>query len=175
MIESRVVQYPDLKTAAFTALNPLQKVPALIRADGTTVFESNVILAYLEDKYKEAGPSLEPPTAEAGRRCSCSAAFTTSTSHRPTARRPDFRIRRAPCTSAQAGTGAARGMDLQTRAAKLGEIWRQLSWLEAEARKGGARRAAPARRRSHSRRSHVVPHLRLHGIRAARLRLASPL
>ena len=28
--------------------------------------------------------------------------------------------------------GPARGMDLPTRAAKLGEIWRQLNWLEAE-------------------------------------------
>lgn len=31
--------------------------------------------------------------------------------------------------------GPARGMDLQTRAAKLGEIWRQLNWLEAEVTK----------------------------------------
>ena len=40
-IESRIVKYPDLQTAEFAALNPLKKVPALIRADGTTVFESN--------------------------------------------------------------------------------------------------------------------------------------
>ena len=52
------------KTAAFAAVNPLKKVPALIRADGTTVFESNVILNYLEDKYKDAGEPMTPPTAE---------------------------------------------------------------------------------------------------------------
>ena len=31
--------------------------------------------------------------------------------------------------------GPARGMDLPTRAAKLGEIWKQLSWLEAQVQK----------------------------------------
>ena len=28
--------------------------------------------------------------------------------------------------------GAARGMELKTREAKIGEIWRQLTWLEAQ-------------------------------------------
>ena len=135
VIESRVVQYPDLKTAAFTALNPLQKVPALIRADGTTVFESNVILAYLEDKYKEAGPSLEPPTAE-GRQamqllCRVHDLYIAS----PNCTAPGFSHSQGAMYLSTGWHGAARGMDLQTRAAKLGEIWRQLSWLEAEARK----------------------------------------
>jgi len=40
LVETRMVQYTDLKTRAFTAINPLKKVPALIRADGATVFES---------------------------------------------------------------------------------------------------------------------------------------
>ena len=35
-IERHVVTYPELKTAEFAALNPLKKVPALIRTDGTT-------------------------------------------------------------------------------------------------------------------------------------------
>ena len=50
VIETRTVTYPDLQTAEFAAVNPLKKVPALVRADGVTVFESNVILDYLEDK-----------------------------------------------------------------------------------------------------------------------------
>ena len=44
--------------------NPLKKVPALIRTNGTNVIESQVILSYLEDRYKDAGPSLEPATAD---------------------------------------------------------------------------------------------------------------
>merc|ERR1719482_2681488 len=64
LIETKVVQYPDLQTAAFAAVNPLKKVPGLVRTDGTTVFESNVILNYLEDKYKTEGAPLTPPTPE---------------------------------------------------------------------------------------------------------------
>ena len=37
---------------------------ALIRADGATVFESNVILDYLEDKHRDDGPRFLPPTPE---------------------------------------------------------------------------------------------------------------
>ena len=49
-VEHRFVKYPDLQTAAFAEVNPLKKVPALIRSDKATVFESNVILNYIEDK-----------------------------------------------------------------------------------------------------------------------------
>jgi len=65
-IETRTVVYTDLKTREFSAINPLMKVPALIRTDGVTVFESNVILNYLEDKYGEqlAEPRLKPATPE---------------------------------------------------------------------------------------------------------------
>ena len=63
-IDRKVVAYPDLKTPAFAKLNPLKKVPALVRGDGVTVFESNVILGYLEDKYGSAKPSFTPRTPE---------------------------------------------------------------------------------------------------------------
>ena len=43
-IETRVVTYPDLQAPEFASVNPLKKVPALIRSDGVTVFESNVIV-----------------------------------------------------------------------------------------------------------------------------------
>lgn len=64
LVETRTVKYPDLQTAEFAAINPLKKVPALIREDGSTVFESNVILSFLEDKYGDAGPSFKPATCE---------------------------------------------------------------------------------------------------------------
>ena len=63
-IDVRMVTYPELQTASFAAINPLKKVPGLLRADGTTVFESSVILNYLEDKYSEEGPAFTPSTAE---------------------------------------------------------------------------------------------------------------
>ena len=56
-ISTRVLTYPDLQSPDFISVNPLKKVPAFIREDGTCVFESMVILDYLEDKYKDEGRS----------------------------------------------------------------------------------------------------------------------
>lgn len=131
-IESRIVKYPDLQTAEFAALNPLKKVPALIRADGTTVFESNVILSYLEDKYKEEGPSLEPPTPE-GRQsmqllCRIHDLYIAS----PNCTAAGFSHSQGSMYLSNKWHGVARGMDLPTRAAKVAELWRQLSWLEQQ-------------------------------------------
>merc|ERR1719478_1604504 len=134
VIESRVVQYPDLKTPAFQALNPLQKVPALIRDDGTTVFESNVILGYLEDKFKEAGPSLEPPTAE-GRQamqllCRVHDIYISS----PNCTAPGFSHSQGamylpPYANKQ--VAAVRCMpDRSVRAGKIAELWKQRTWLD---------------------------------------------
>jgi glutathione S-transferase len=63
-IDVKMVTYPELQTASFAAINPLRKVPGLLRADGTTVFESSIILNYLEDKYSDEGPAFTPPTPE---------------------------------------------------------------------------------------------------------------
>ena len=69
-VERCVVTYPELKTRDYAAVNPLMKAPAFVRADGSTVFESAVILSYLEDKYASCadgsarGPSFKPPTPE---------------------------------------------------------------------------------------------------------------
>lgn len=45
--------YGGLKTEAYLKVNPMGKLPALIDADGTTVFESAVILDYIADKYSD--------------------------------------------------------------------------------------------------------------------------
>ena len=63
-IETRMIKYEDLQSEGFLAVNPLKKVPAFIRADGTCVAESDVILRYLEDKYSASGPSFTPDTPE---------------------------------------------------------------------------------------------------------------
>lgn len=49
----------DLKTAEFTAVNPRQKVPALVD-DGFAMYESAAMLEYLEDRYPGSGEPLWP-------------------------------------------------------------------------------------------------------------------
>ena len=49
----------DLKTAEFTAINPRQKVPALMD-NGFAMYESAAILEYLEDRYPDRGEPLWP-------------------------------------------------------------------------------------------------------------------
>ena len=81
------------------------------------------------------GPSLEPPTAE-GRQamqllCRVHDLYIAS----PNCTAPGFSHSQGAMYLSNGWHGAARGMDLPTRAAKLGEIWKQLSWLEAEVQK----------------------------------------
>jgi len=137
VIETRMVQYPDLQTPEFAAVNPLKKVPALIRTDSTTVFESNVILNYLEDKYADAGASLLPPTPE-GRQavdllCRVHDLYIAS----PNCTAPGFSHSQGAMYLSNGWHGAARGMDLPTREAKVREIWKQLNWLERQAAGAG--------------------------------------
>lgn len=53
-----------VKSPAYLALNPQGKMPLLVLPDGTPLPESQVIEAYLLDKYEGVGPSLLPPTPE---------------------------------------------------------------------------------------------------------------
>ena len=132
VIETRTIAYPDLQSPEFAKTNPLKKVPALIRSDDVAVFESHVILSYLEDKYKDFGPSFEPPSPE-GRQemqllCRLHDLYVAS----PNSTAPGFSHSQGAMYLSKEWHGRARGMDVSTRAAKLGELWRQLCWLEAE-------------------------------------------
>ena len=49
----------DLKSAEFTAINPRQKVPAIVD-NGFAMYESSAILEYLEDRYPDSGAPLWP-------------------------------------------------------------------------------------------------------------------
>ena len=131
-IETRTLAYPDLQSAEFARINPLKKVPALIRTDGTTVFESNVILTYLEDKFGDAGASFRPPTPEGRQEMELLKRIHDLYIASPNTTAPGFSHTQGAMYLSMGHHGAARGMDLPTRAAKLGEIWRQLSWLETE-------------------------------------------
>jgi len=131
-IERRVVAYPDLKSPEFAAINPLKKVPAFIRADGTCVFESAVILDYLEDLYADAAPSFKPPTAEGRQLMQLFIRIHDLYIASPNCCAPGFSHSQGAMYLSNGWHGAARGMDLKTREAKIGEIWRQLTWLEAQ-------------------------------------------
>ena len=131
-IERRVVSYPDLKSSEFAAINPLKKVPAFIRKDGSTVFESHVILGYLEDKYDQAQPSFTPATPEGRQLMQLFIRIHDLYIASPNCCASGFSHCQGAMYLSYGWHGAARGMDLPTREAKIGEIWRQLNWLEAQ-------------------------------------------
>lgn len=49
----------ELKSPEFTAINPRQKVPAIVD-NGFAMYESSAILDYLEDRYPQSGAPLWP-------------------------------------------------------------------------------------------------------------------
>ena len=59
-----------LNSDAYLALNPLAKMPVLQMEDGSGLPESQVIEAYLLDKYVDRSPSLVPATPELRARAS---------------------------------------------------------------------------------------------------------
>ena len=133
-IDVKMIAYPDLQTPEFAAINPLKKVPALIREDGVSVFESNVILNYLEDKYSAQGSrSFLPPTPE-GRQLMdlivrCHDLYVAS----PNCTAPGFSHSQGAMYLAPYETkfcSAARTIDRPSRAAKIQELYKQLIWLE---------------------------------------------
>ena len=128
-IATKMITYPDLQTSEFTKINPLRKVPALIEPNGATVFESDVILRYLEDKYGQR-KLFTPKTAEARQKMDliirCHDLYVAS----PNCTAPGFSHSQGSMYLSFGFHGEARGMDIQTRAAKLQELWKQLTWLE---------------------------------------------
>ena len=57
-VDSTFITYDDLRSEEYGRLNPLRKVPALVRGDGGTVFESDVILKYLAVWNSNVGHNL---------------------------------------------------------------------------------------------------------------------
>jgi len=128
-IETRTLTYPELKSEEFARINPLKKVPGLVRDDGVTAFESQVILNYLEDEYAEHKPCFKPVTPKA--RCHMELQIRVHDLYiaSPNCTAPGFSHSQGAMYLSRAWHGEARGMDLKTRAAKLEEIWKQLTWL----------------------------------------------
>jgi glutathione S-transferase len=138
-IGRHVVTYPELKTPEFAAVNPLMKVPGFVREDGTTVFESAIILNYLEDKYDSAAdgsprkPFFKPDTPEGRQEMDLLIRVHDLYIASPNCNAPGFSHSQGSMYLSYAWHGQARGMDLKTREAKVAEIWKQLNWLEKQA------------------------------------------
>lgn len=128
-IESRYLTQPQVKEPEFLRVNPLGKVPAIRRTDGNCVFESNVIMDYLEDKYSDSLPSFRPDTPEDRQVMNLMIRLHDLYISSANASAPGFTSSLAALYTSTEFHGKARGMDLPTRAAKLAEIWKQLHWL----------------------------------------------
>lgn len=63
-IDSTMITYADLQSPAYAHVNPLKKVPALMTDSGHPIFESFVIMQYLEDRFGDQGTPLVMDTPE---------------------------------------------------------------------------------------------------------------
>lgn len=130
IIERKVLKYPDLKTEEFAKINPLKKVPAFIRTDGTTVFESHVILSYLEDKWGNS--AFTPDTPEERQAVNLMIRIHDIYVASPNSTQPGFSHSQGCMYLSNAWHGEARGMSPETREAKLAELWTQVTWLDRQ-------------------------------------------
>jgi glutathione S-transferase len=64
LVDCKMITYPDLQSEEYQKINPLKKVPAFVTGQGDCVFESFVIMQYLEDKFGHIGMPLMPENAE---------------------------------------------------------------------------------------------------------------
>jgi len=136
-VDTRMVTYADLQSEEFRRVNPLKKVPGFVTQDGATIFEASVIMAYLEDAYGDEGPPMLPDGAAdkafVNLLCRCHDLYIAS----PNCTQPNFSHTQGAMylpPYATAFSAQERAMDRPTRAAKLAEIWKQLTWLEATIR-----------------------------------------
>jgi len=92
-----------------------------------------VILNYLEDKYADEGETFKPETPEMRQLMDLMIRVHDLYVASPNATAPGFSHSQGAMYLSVAWHGPARGMDAATRAAKVGELWKQLLWLESQA------------------------------------------
>lgn len=132
LVDTRMIVYSQLRDPELAAVNPLMKVPAFIQEDGDCLFESNVILGYLEDKYSHLQPSFLPDTPEVRAKMELMIRIHDLYISSPNCNEPGFSHSQGGMYLSLERHGARRAMDLPTRAAKLAEIWRQLTWINGK-------------------------------------------
>ncbi|CAB9526703.1 unknown protein (Partial), partial [Seminavis robusta] len=131
----------DLQSDAYSAINPGRKVPALITDTGMCLFEASVIMGYLEDRF---GKSTEKTNSMFVLESPDERAFVNLLVRvhdlyiaSPNCSQPNFSHTQG-CMyldpTPTPFTPARRTMDAATRAAKLAELYKQLCWLEEQAK-----------------------------------------
>mmetsp|Transcript_31083 Transcript_31083/g.48690 ORF Transcript_31083/g.48690 Transcript_31083/m.48690 type:complete len:729 (-) Transcript_31083:24-2210(-) len=138
-VETRMVTYGDLHTDEFLAVNPLRKVPALITANGTCIFESFVIMQYVEDKLGDwTDERFVPEDPEEKALVNLLVRIHDLYIASPNCTQPNFSHNQGAMYLAPYPTehcAKERTMDRPTRAAKIAELWKQLSWLDKQIEK----------------------------------------
>ena len=139
-VDTTWVKYEDLQSPEFAKVNPLRKVPGLVLPSGDTLFESSVILDYLEDKFSDYVPpsrteplSLQPDTPEGRAKMRLSVRIHDLYIASPNCTQPGFTHTQGAMYLAPYETkhcSADRTINRGDRASKLKEMWSQLVWLE---------------------------------------------
>lgn len=135
VVETKLLTPEEIESEAYANINPLKKVPSLITDKGLKLFEAAVILQYLEDRFGSFGPPcLVLETSPDDRALvnlivRCHDLYIAS----PNCAQPHFSHTQG-CMYLDPHptpfTPATRTMSAEIRAAKLCEIYQQLSWLE---------------------------------------------
>lgn len=129
VIETKMIVYADLQADDYEKINPTKKVPAFITDKGTCIFESFVIMQYLEDAYGHYGTPLMLVDPEERTLVHQLVRVHDIYISSPNCTQPGFHhTQGAMYLSGKMRADRVMGKD--ERAAKLKELWKQLSWLE---------------------------------------------
>jgi glutathione S-transferase len=138
IIEHKMLSMEDLRKEDYVKINPCRKVPALTTPNGMHLFESSVILNYLEDQFSQTIQKPFLPNTNAEDRAFVHLLVRIHDLYiaSPNANQPHFSHTQG-CMyldpTPTPFTPERRTMDAATRAAKLKELYEQLLWLESKA------------------------------------------
>lgn len=142
-VERIVISHDDLHNGMLEHVNPLKKVPAFKTDRGLALFESFVIMQYLEDRFgkvmetNSSTLSLLLDTPDDRAFCHLLVRLHDLYISSPNCTQPNFShtqgcmyLDPVPTTF----TPASRTMDVKTRAAKLADMYKHLKWMEGQIR-----------------------------------------
>ena len=116
--------YGGLNGSEYRRLNPQGKIPVLLLPDGTSFYESRVISSYIADRFSHVEPTLQAPTPEKR-----ALANLINSVHDLYIASPNSSN---PAVTANQGCmyKGVEQIDVQSRAAKVAELDKQLGVLE---------------------------------------------
>lgn len=140
-VETRWIESEsELKSESYTSIVPTKKCPALtiVGSDGQptiTIFESDVIMRYLEDRFPNTVPSLTLDAPEERALVNLMVRMHDIYLASPNCTQPHFSHTQGCMYLTPYPTdycSKERTMSIEVRAAKVAEIYKQLSWLECQ-------------------------------------------